>query len=79
MRYFEHKLKTPLTSDARLICYIPDNSEEIEPQKKGDYYLSWRIIRENVGSRSRADCTGTSIDGLCGVHSAIQLCSQEIS
>lgn len=34
MRYFEHKLKTPLTSDARLICYIPDNSEEIEPYRK---------------------------------------------
>lgn len=34
MRYFEHKLKTPLTSDARLICYIPDNSEEIEPHRK---------------------------------------------
>lgn len=34
MRYFEHKLKTPLTSDARLVCYIPDNSEEIEPYRK---------------------------------------------
>ena len=34
MRYFEHKLKTPLTSDARLVCYIPDNSEEIEPHRK---------------------------------------------
>lgn len=34
MRYFEHKLKTPLTSDARLICYIPDNSEEIEAHRK---------------------------------------------
>lgn len=34
MRYFEHKLKTPLTSDARLIGYIPDNSEEIEPHRK---------------------------------------------
>lgn len=34
MRYFEHKLKTPLTSDARLVCYIPDNSEEIELHRK---------------------------------------------
>lgn len=34
MRYFEHKLKTPLTSDARLVCYIPDNFEEIEPHRK---------------------------------------------
>lgn len=34
MKYFEHKIKTPLTSDARLICYIPDNSEEIESHRK---------------------------------------------
>ncbi|WP_334117275.1 alpha/beta hydrolase [Ligilactobacillus sp.] len=34
MRYFEHTLKTPLTGDAKLICYIPDNSEEIEPHRR---------------------------------------------
>lgn len=34
MRYFEHTLKTPLTDDARLICYIPDNSREIEPARR---------------------------------------------
>ena len=75
MRYFEHKLKTPLTSDARLVCYIPDNSEEIEPHRKRRAI----IICPGGSYAKTSDREAEPIDGLCGVHSAIQLCSQEIS